>query len=200
MRLRGPLDGRRPCCWAGGGVRRTTAGASIPASRAAFALRVRVEPFEKSPDDQGAFDDLTADLNNYSNQFAQIIVGYELIDSDATRSCPKVQAGHDSQLSHGLRRRIHPPARTKPAMAIRPDVPRAGGRPAHAADSHDRASRYLAPGARSALGRHPGLRGRGQQRFLSWAPPPRPSSSTAPRPTASSSAWAISSNPSSAGG
>jgi hypothetical protein len=45
----------------------------------ARAIRVRIEPFEKKPDDQGAFDDLTADLNGYSGQFVELVVGYEAL-------------------------------------------------------------------------------------------------------------------------
>ena len=58
-----------------------------------FAARVRVEPFEKSPDDQGAFADLTADMNNYSNQFAQIIVNYELLDPGRPQNCRRPRRG-----------------------------------------------------------------------------------------------------------
>ena len=52
--------------------------------------QVSVEPFEKRPDDQGEFNDLTADLNNYSNQFAQLVVDYEMIDPDLSMKLPKV--------------------------------------------------------------------------------------------------------------
>ena len=127
---------------------------------------VRVEPFEKRPDDQGEFVDLTSDLNNYSNQFALLVVSYEMVDPSIRLEAAEGPAGHDPQLSHGLRRRVHPPARTRSAMGGQPGGAGAAGRRAHAADPHRRAPRHLAPRDRSALGRHPRLRGRGQRRRL----------------------------------
>ena len=67
--------------------------AQFPGQPALVAMRVRVEPFDKKPDDQGAFDDLTADLNNYSNQFALVVVDYELLDSGGHPKLPRVQQG-----------------------------------------------------------------------------------------------------------
>ena len=77
------------------GIRRTVP-AQYPGWPWVFAARVRVEPFEKSPDDQGAFADLTADMNNYSNQFAQIIVNYELLDPGHRRNCRRPRRGRSS--------------------------------------------------------------------------------------------------------
>ncbi len=65
--------------------------APYPACPSAVAIEVSVEPFEKRPDDQGEFDDLTADLNNYSNQFAELVVSYEMIDPTLSMKLPKVQ-------------------------------------------------------------------------------------------------------------
>jgi hypothetical protein len=73
-----------------GGVLGGQPAAAYPGRPAACAVEVRVEPFEKRPDDQGQFDDLTADLNNYSNQFAQLIVDYEMLDSALGVKLPKV--------------------------------------------------------------------------------------------------------------
>ena len=56
-------------------------------------MRVRMEPFEKMPDDQGAFADLTADLNSYTNQFAAITVSYDLLDVDGYPYLPDVAPG-----------------------------------------------------------------------------------------------------------
>ncbi len=73
-----------------GGVLGGQPAAQYPGRPAAYVIGVRVEPFEKRPDDQGQFDDLTADLNNYSNQFAQLVVEYEMIDSALGLNLPKV--------------------------------------------------------------------------------------------------------------
>ncbi len=67
--------------------------AQYPGHPGVMATRVRVEPFEKKPDDQGAFLDLTADLNSYSNQFAQVVVSYELIDGGGYPKMPGAQPG-----------------------------------------------------------------------------------------------------------
>jgi len=64
--------------------------APYPGRPTAIAVEVQVEPFEKRPDDQGEFFDLTADLNNYSNQFAQLVVSYEMIDPAIRLKLPKV--------------------------------------------------------------------------------------------------------------
>ena len=48
------------------------------------AMRVRIEPFEKKPDNREAFADLTADLNSYSGQFVEVVVDYELPGADGS--------------------------------------------------------------------------------------------------------------------
>ena len=48
------------------------------------AIRVRIEPFEKRPDNRAAFDDLTADLNSYSGQFVEVVVDYDLPGTDGS--------------------------------------------------------------------------------------------------------------------
>lgn len=67
--------------------------APYPGVAGAVAMQVELAPFEKKPDDQGAFDDVTADLNNYSNQFAEVIVTYELLDSGGNSKLPKAPGG-----------------------------------------------------------------------------------------------------------
>jgi hypothetical protein len=59
--------------------------AEYPGCPGVLAMRVRVEPFEKRPDEQGPFNDLTADLNSYSGQFVELVVNYEMLDADAHR-------------------------------------------------------------------------------------------------------------------
>ncbi|MGD0897982.1 MAG: hypothetical protein ABR915_09095 [Thermoguttaceae bacterium] len=66
--------------------------AAYPDQPNVLAMRVRIEPFEKNPDDQGLFDDLTADLNSYSGQFVEVAVDYELLGGGSSR-LPKVQSG-----------------------------------------------------------------------------------------------------------
>jgi hypothetical protein len=46
---------------------------------------VRIEPFEKRPDDQGTFDDVTSDLNSYSGQFVEVVVDYALLGGGQAR-------------------------------------------------------------------------------------------------------------------
>ena len=67
--------------------------ASYPGLSTAVAVEVQVEPFEKRPDDQGEFVDLTSDLNNYSNQFALLVVSYEMVDPSIRLKLPKVRPG-----------------------------------------------------------------------------------------------------------
>jgi hypothetical protein len=59
-----------------------------PGRSGVLAMRVRVEPFEKRPDDQGQFDDLTADLNRYSGQFVEVAVDYELVAAESGDPLP----------------------------------------------------------------------------------------------------------------
>jgi hypothetical protein len=56
--------------------------------------QVRFEPWPPSPDDQGAFDDVAAQLNSYSGRFVQIVVDYELLDAAGSRAdLPSVRSG-----------------------------------------------------------------------------------------------------------
>ena len=55
---------------------------AYPGQPAVVATRIRVEPFEKRPDNQGTFDDLTANLNSYSGQFVEVIVQYDMVGDD----------------------------------------------------------------------------------------------------------------------
>jgi hypothetical protein len=55
---------------------------SYPGQPAVVASRVRVEPFEKRPDNQGTFDNLTSDLNSYSGQYVEVVVQYDLLGDD----------------------------------------------------------------------------------------------------------------------
>ena len=72
----------------GGGPR-----APYPGRPDVAAIRVRVEPFHKKPDDQGEFDDLTADLNSYSLQFVELLVNYEILGSQGHPAVPKSEPG-----------------------------------------------------------------------------------------------------------
>ena len=75
----------------GGG---TSSQAGYPECPAIVATRVRIEPFEKRPDDQGTFDNLTADLNSYTGQFVEVVVNYEMPGSDGTRKdLPNTEPG-----------------------------------------------------------------------------------------------------------
>jgi hypothetical protein len=65
--------------------------ATYPDQPNLLAIRVRIEPFEKKPDDQGTFDDLTSDLNSYSGQFVEVVVDYEVLHGGDSR-LPKVQS------------------------------------------------------------------------------------------------------------
>ena len=60
---------------------------AIPTSPTSWRCALRIEPFEKKPDDQGTFHDLTADLNSYSGQFVEVVVDYELLGGGGA-SCP----------------------------------------------------------------------------------------------------------------
>ena len=104
-------------------VRRPAGGAVSRAARRPSPSGCGSSRSRNGPTTRAQFADLTADLNNYSNQFAQLVV--ELRDDrfGPRPKLPKVQARDDPQLSHGLRRRIHSPARPEPALAIRRDVP-----------------------------------------------------------------------------
>ena len=72
----GPLEAVGVAVGAGG-TPSAASPAGYPACPWVFIGVCRVEPFEKAPDNQGEFDNLTADMNNYSNQFAELVVSYE---------------------------------------------------------------------------------------------------------------------------
>jgi hypothetical protein len=61
------------------------APAAYPGRPRVSAARVRVEPWPPSPDNQGAFTDVAAQLNSYSGQFALLTIDYELFEEDAAR-------------------------------------------------------------------------------------------------------------------
>jgi hypothetical protein len=68
--------------------------AFYPGYPGVVAVRVRVEPFERKPDQRGQFDDLTADLNSYSGQFVEVRIQYELFGIDGGHSrLPKTRQG-----------------------------------------------------------------------------------------------------------
>jgi hypothetical protein len=52
-------------------------GAPYPADANRVATSIQLAPFEARPDDQGAFTDVTSQLNSYSGQFAELTVTYE---------------------------------------------------------------------------------------------------------------------------
>jgi len=49
------------------------------------AMRVRLEPWPKCPDEQGAFADIASELNSYSGKYTQVVVNYELLDANNSR-------------------------------------------------------------------------------------------------------------------
>lgn len=53
--------------------------AAYPERAAVVAMRVKLEPWPKSPEDQGAFTDITSDLNSYSGKYTQIAIDYQLL-------------------------------------------------------------------------------------------------------------------------
>jgi hypothetical protein len=67
--------------------------APYPGQNNVVAMRVRIEPFESWPDDQGRFTDLTADMNRYSGQFVVVTVDYELAASLASGPLPEAEPG-----------------------------------------------------------------------------------------------------------
>ena len=68
--------------------------AVYPGRNGIVAMQVAVEPWPAAPENQGAFDDVTAQLNSYSGKFAQLTVDYELLDAVAGRGdLPAPQAG-----------------------------------------------------------------------------------------------------------
>ncbi|MGA2619836.1 MAG: hypothetical protein ABSF26_19660 [Thermoguttaceae bacterium] len=69
------------------------AQAVYPGKPGVIAVRVQVEPFQNTPDNQGTFDDLTADLNSYSGQFVEITVNYELYGDGRNSRLPQAAPG-----------------------------------------------------------------------------------------------------------
>jgi hypothetical protein len=58
-----------------------------------LAMRVRLEPFQKRPDDQGAFEDLAEDVNRYRGQLVEVVVIYEVLAPGSHCELPSVAAG-----------------------------------------------------------------------------------------------------------
>jgi hypothetical protein len=61
---------------------------AYPGHASLVATQVRIEPFHARPDDQGAFDEITAQLNSYNGQYAQLTVGYESAEAVVPASAP----------------------------------------------------------------------------------------------------------------
>jgi len=67
--------------------------AHYPNRNGVVAMDVRLEPWPECPDEQGAFSDITTDLNSYSGKYTQIVVDYELLDMTGSRpDLPDVEA------------------------------------------------------------------------------------------------------------
>ncbi len=49
------------------------------------AVRVKLQPWPKCPDEQGAFTDVQSELNSYSGKYAELTADYELIDARNSR-------------------------------------------------------------------------------------------------------------------
>lgn len=64
----------------GGGTK-----AVYPNMETVVVATVRVKRFPSGPDEQGAFTDITSDLNSYTGKFARMSVTYELLASDGGR-------------------------------------------------------------------------------------------------------------------
>jgi hypothetical protein len=67
--------------------------APYPGRPGVLVATARVEPFEKRPDNQGQFTDLTADLNSYTGQFVEVVVDYEMLGSGGCDGLPDAPAG-----------------------------------------------------------------------------------------------------------
>jgi hypothetical protein len=72
-----------------GGTRR----AAYPDRPPVVAMRVEVAPFHARPDDQGAFNDVTAQLNSYSGQYAELTIAYELLEVGSRPGEPAHESG-----------------------------------------------------------------------------------------------------------
>jgi hypothetical protein len=68
-------------------------GAPYPADANRVVTSIQVIPFEARPDDQGAFTDVTSQLNNYSGQFAELTVTYEPLPLPANLTLPDSATG-----------------------------------------------------------------------------------------------------------
>lgn len=69
------------------------AAAGYPDAGGVFAMRVRLEPFQKRPDNLGAFDDVAGDVNRYSGQLVEVVVIYEVMGPGSHCNLPSVAAG-----------------------------------------------------------------------------------------------------------
>jgi len=63
-----------------------TQPAQYPDRPYVLAMCVKLHPWPKCPDEQGAFADVAAQINSYSGKYAEIVVDYELLDAGTSRS------------------------------------------------------------------------------------------------------------------
>lgn len=71
-----------------------SATAVYPGRPSMVAVKVKVEPFEARPDSQGAFSQITSQLNSYTGQFARLTIDYEPTTTEATvEGLPEAAAG-----------------------------------------------------------------------------------------------------------
>ena len=68
-------------------------GAPYPADANRVVTSIQLAPFEARPDDQGAFTDVTSQLNSYSGQFAELTVTYEPLPLPANLPVPASAPG-----------------------------------------------------------------------------------------------------------
>lgn len=57
--------------------------AGYPGRQRVVAVKVKVEPFQARPEEQGAFSRISVQLNSYAGQFALLTIDYELSGSDS---------------------------------------------------------------------------------------------------------------------
>jgi len=74
--------------------------AAYPALRDVVARRVRVQPYEGRPDQQGEFTGVASHLNRYSGQYAEVIVDYELATTSA--AAPGVSVPDGTYLAYSV--------------------------------------------------------------------------------------------------